>query len=151
MDAIMSLLKDFDLAAFLPELNTLVGKLELVLRIIVMIGPLAVLGLGIWYFLAPPKEANHSVGFRTLWGMGSIGAWRFSQWLAGICFIALGFVLTVVMALICNSFRGMEIMDMAWSAVCCLLWQVGLVAACFIGIYIAVIVRFHFDGTLRKK
>lgn len=151
MDAIMSLLQNFDLAAFLPELNTLVGRLELALRIAVMIGPLILLGLGIWYFLAPPKEANHAAGFRTLWNMGSIGAWRYSQWLAGICFVALGFLLTVIMALICNGFRGMEIMDMAWTAVCCLFWEVGLVIACYVGIYIAVILRFRWDGSLRKN
>lgn len=151
LDSMIALFGNFDLAAFLPQINTVVGRLELAARITVMIGPLTMLGLGLWYFLAPPKAAEHPVSFPMPWGKSSIGPWRYSQWLAGICFTGLGFLLTVIMALICNGYRNMEMMDMAWSAVCCLLWQVGLVAACYLGIFIAVIVRFRRDGSLRKN
>ena len=96
------LMEDFDLKNYLPKLDTLWGTVELLIRIFVMAGPLILLGLGLWYFLAPPKEANHRAGFRTLWGMGSVEAWRFTQKVAGIAFSVVGFVLTVIMAIICN-------------------------------------------------
>lgn len=149
MDSIIALFENFDLTAFVPELDTLLGKLELVTRIAVMIGPLILLGLGLWYFLSPPKEANHHAGFRTLWGMGSVEAWQFTQRIAGIAFSVLGFVLTVVMALICNGYRGMEMLDMLWSAVVCVLWEIGLVLVATIAIHILVLVRYDWKGDRR--
>lgn len=149
MDSIIALFENFDLTAFVPELDTLLGKLELVTRIAVMIGPLILLGLGLWYFLSPPKEANHYAGFRTLWGMGSVEAWQFTQRIAGIAFSVLGFVLTVVMALICNGYRGMEMLDMLWSAVVCVLWEIGLVLVATIAIHILVLVRYDWKGNRR--
>ena len=55
ISSIGALFEDFDLAAFLPEMNTLVGWIETVLRLCVMAGPLALLGFGMLYLLAPPK------------------------------------------------------------------------------------------------
>lgn len=151
MDAIMSLLQDFDPAAFIPELNTVLGWIELLARLSVMVGPLILLALGLFSFLAPPKEANHKMGFRTLWGMGSVEAWQFTQRLAGICWTALGFLLTVVMALICNSFRGLDTMQMVQSAGTCLLWEIGLIVASYIGINVTVIVRYDWKGNRRPQ
>ena len=151
MDAIIALFENFDLTAFVPELDTLLGKLELATRIAVMIGPLILLGLGLWYFLFPPKEANHRAGFRTLFGMGSVEAWQFTQRLAGICFSILGFLLTVIMALICNGYRGMDMMDMMRSAVACVLWQVGLVVAMTVTLHIVVLVRYDWKGNRRPQ
>ena len=124
-DTISEALSNFDLANYLPKLDTIWDALETLMRILVMTGPLVLLGLGLWYFLAPPREANHRAGFRTLWGMGSVEAWLFTQKVAGIAFSLLGFVLTVVMAIICNGYRGMEISEMVNSAGICLLWQIG--------------------------
>lgn len=149
MDSIIALFQDFDIAAFLPELDTLLGQLELMARIAVMIGPLVLLGLGLWYFLAPPKEANYRAGFRTLWGMGSVEAWQFTQRLAGICFAVVGLILTVVMALICNGYRGMDVMEMLWSAGKCVLAQIGVVLLVSIVIHIIVLVRYDWKGDRR--
>lgn len=150
MDSIIALFENFDITAFVPALDTLIGKLELIVRIAVMIGPLVLLGLGLWYFLAPPKEANHRAGFRTLWGMGSVEAWHFTQRLAGICFAVLGLILTVVMALICNGYRGMDIMEMIWSAGKCVLIQIGLVLLATIVIHIVVLIRYDWKGDRRS-
>lgn len=151
MDAIIALFEDFDLTAFVPELDTLLGKLELVTRIAVMIGPLILLGLGLWYFLSPPKEANHRAGFRTLWGMGSVEAWQFTQRLAGICFSILGFLLTFIMALICNGYRGMDMLDMLDSAVACVLWEIGLVLVTTVALHIVVLIRYDWKGDRRRN
>ena len=73
MDDILSLLQDFNVANFLPAPEKFLKDLEGWIRLAVLIGPLVMLGLGLWYTHKPPKEANYSVGFRTYYGMGSIG------------------------------------------------------------------------------
>lgn len=150
MDAIMSLLQDFDPARFMPELNTVLGWIELLARLSVMAGPLLLLALGLLSFLAPPKEANHKLGFRALFGMGSVEAWQFTQRLAGVCWTALGFLLTVIMALICNSFRGLDTMEMVQSAGTCLLWEIGLIVASYIAINVTVFLRYDWKGNPRS-
>ena len=150
MDAIMSLLQVFDPARFMPELNTVLGGIELLARLSVMAGPLLLLALGLLSFLAPPKEANHKLGFRALFGMGSVEAWQFTQRLAGVCWTALGFLLTVIMALICNSFRGLDTMEMVQSAGTCLLWEIGLIVASYIAINVTVFLRYDWKGNPRS-
>ena len=151
LEQIKSLLEGFDIAAFLPELDTVMGWVEMLLRIAVMAGPLLLLGFGLLYLLAPPKEANYSLGFRCWWGMSSLDAWQFTQHIAGLVWSALGTGLTIVMALICNSFRRMEPMDMVWSAVKCLGWELALTAIACIAINVMVIVKFDKDGFRRNE
>lgn len=151
MEKLTQLLENFDLANFLPQLDTLWGTVETLLRIFVMAGPLILLGLGLWYFLVPPKEANHHAGFRTWWGMGSVEAWLFTQKAAGIAFSVLGFVLTVVMAVICNGYRNMEPMDMIWSAITCILWQIGLALVCTLIIHLLALIVFDWKGVRRSE
>ena len=151
MDALKSLFSDFDFAAFIPQLDTVLGWVELVARLAVMAGPLFLLGFGLIYLLVPPKEANHIAGYRFWWGMASLDAWQFTQKLAGMVWSALGLVLTIVMALICNGFRNQTPMDMVWSAVSCLLWELGLAGAACLGINITVMVVFDKYGFRRKE
>ena len=46
--------------------------------------------MGLLYFFAAPKEANHHFGYRCYFGMGSELAWRFTQRLSGIVLGVLG-------------------------------------------------------------
>lgn len=149
-DSLMAIFSDFDVAAFLPELDTLMGWVELLLRLLVMAGPLLLLGFGMLYLLAPPKEANYSLGWRFWWSMASLDAWQFTHYWTGIVWTALGFVLTIIMAFICNAFRRMEPMDMVWTAAKSIGWELGLIGAACIGINIAVMVVFDRDGFRRS-
>ena len=149
IEALKALFEDFDLAAFLPELDSVLGWIETLLRIAVMAGPLLLLGFGLLYLLAPPKEANYSLGYRFWWGMSSLDAWQFTQHVAGLVWSALGTGLTIVMALICNGFRRMEPMDMVWSAVKCLGWELVLTVVACLAINIAVFARFDKSGYRR--
>ena len=150
LDSLKSLFEGFDIAAFLPELTTILGWVETLLRLAVMAAPLLLLGLGLLYLLAPPKEANYSLGFRCWWGMSSLDAWQFTQKIAGMIWSVLGLILTVVMALICNAFRRMEPMDMVWTAVKCLGWELGLTLVATLAVNVIVIVVFDKDGYRRK-
>ena len=150
LDSLKSLFEGFDIAAFLPELTTILGWIETLLRLAVMAAPLLLLGFGLLYLLAPPKEANYSLGFRCWWGMSSLDAWQFTQKIAGMIWSVLGLILTVVMALICNAFRRMEPMDMVWTAVKCLGWELGLTLVATLAVNVIVIVVFDKDGYRRK-
>lgn len=149
MEDILSFLQDFDVAKLLPPPESFVRDLELWMRIAVMAGPLVMLGLGLWYYLAPPKEANHSVGFRTYWGMGSVEAWQFTQKLAGSLYSLLGTALTVIMSLICNGFRKMDAMTMANVAIICVLVECVLILGTWAYIKIKVKKSFDKDGNRR--
>lgn len=151
LDALKVLFEDFDIAAFLPELTAFMGWIELILRLIVMATPLLLLFFGLLYLLAPPKEANYGLGYRCWWGMASLDAWQYTQRIAGLIWTALGVVLTIVMALICNAFRRMEPMDMVWTAAGCMFWELGLTVASCIAINILVILKFDKDGFRREK
>ena len=144
LDSLKSLFEGFDIAAFLPELTTILGWVETLLRLAVMAAPLLLLGFGLLYLLAPPKEANYSLGFRCWWGMSSLDAWQFTQKIAGMIWSVLGLILTVVMALICNAFRRMEPMDMVWTAVKCLGWELGLTLVATLAVNVIVIVVFFY-------
>ena len=150
LEQIKPLLEGFDIAAFLPELDTVMGWVEMLLRIAVMAGPLLLLGFGLLYLVAPPKEANHGLGFRCWWGMASLQAWQFTQKIAGLVWSTLGVILTIVMAVICNAWKPEAPMEMVWSAVSCLLWEIGLVFVSCIGIYAAVIICFDKYGFRRE-
>lgn len=150
-EALKVLFEEFDLAAFLPDMSSVLGWVETGLRIAVMAGPLLLLMFGLLYLLWPPKEANHGLGYRCWWGMASLEAWQFTQHVAGLVWSGLGVVLTVIMALICNAFRRMEPMDMVWSAVTCLIWEVVLVAIACLAINIIVVRVFDKDGFRRDS
>lgn len=150
INSIGALFEDFDLAAFLPEINTLVGWVETLLRLCVMAGPLLLLGFGLLFLLAPPKEANHGIGYRFWWSMASLDAWRYTHRLVGLVWSGLGGVLTIIMALICNAFRRMEPMDMVWCAAKCLGWVLALTAIACIAINVMVVITFDKDGYRRS-
>ena len=148
IESIKELMDGFDPASLLPELSTVFGKVELACRILVMVGPVLLLALGLVYLLLTPKEANHHIGYRCYFGMG---AWRFTQRLAGIVFGALGLILTIVMFLNISSFREMAMEDMVWKAARCLLWEAGLALAAHVGLWITTAILFDRKGYPRLK
>ena len=150
MESLKALFSDFDFAAFIPELDTVLGWIQLICRLCVMAGPLILLGFGLVYLLNPPKEANHTAGYRFWWSMASLDAWQFTHRLVGMIWAGLGLLLTIIMALICNGWNNLEPMDMVWSAVSCLLWELGLVGVSCLGVNITVMVVFDKDGFRRK-
>lgn len=151
IDSIKEILDAFDPATLLPDLTTVVGKVELIARIAVMVGPIILLILGALYCFASPKEANYHFGYRCYFGMGSIEAWRFTQRLAGMVWGALGLVLTIVMLIVCGSFRGMEIMPMVTKAAVALIWQAVLAGLSALAVNLVVMSQFDANGDLRKK
>ena len=151
IDSIKELMDGFDPAALLPELDTIFGKIELTCRIAVMIGPVLLLLLGLTYLLLAPREANHYLGYRCYYGMGSVQAWRFTQKLSGIVLGGLGLVLTAVMVFMMMSFRGMEVQAMLWRAVKCRIWEAALALLAHLAINAAAFLLFDSHGDFRSK
>ena len=151
IESIKELMDGFDPAALLPDLSTALGKVELVCRVAVLVGPILILALGIAYLLLSPKEANYYFGYRCYFGMGSVQAWRFSQRIAGLTFAGLGLVLTVIMLLISGGFSGMAAMDLAWKAVWCLVWEAALVLLATLAINGVCMFFFNAKGEPRRK
>ena len=150
IESIKSLLDGFDPASLLPDLSGLFGSLETVCRVAVMIGPLVLLALGLAYLFLAPKEANYYFGYRTYFGMGSVHAWRFTQRLAGVVLGGLGLVLSVVMLIISSGFGDMDVMDMVWRSVSCLVWEAALALLANVAIAVAAYLRFDRKGEYRK-
>ena len=149
MEALKNLLTDFDPAAFVPQLGSVIGWLELIVRLCVLSGPIALLAMGLWYLLVPPKEANHIAGCRFFWGMGSVQSWRVMQFLAGVAWTAVGAVLTVLMVLVTGGYGDMDLITMGYSAINCLLWQLGTAVLSCVLVNVSMLILFDFKGNLR--
>ncbi len=147
MDLITSLLDGLDnLSGLVPPLDRFMGSVSGWLRFFIILGPLVLLGLGLWYLLAPPKEANHRAGFRTYYGMGSVEAWQYTQRLAGRIFTVLGGVLTLVMGIICLVLGSKDAMATAQTAVICLLLQVVLTLAAHLTVTLSAAAHYDRSG-----
>ena len=150
MGGILSLFQDFDVANFLPEPNAYLIMLAWSVRLGILIVPLVLLGLGAWYYFFPPKEANHAVGFRSYWAMGSVQAWQYAQRLAGVSYLGLGGVLFVISAVVCVFVNGQRAMGMINVALVCGLIQLVLVLAIWITLNVLIYQAYDKDGNPKK-
>lgn len=150
-DEIKSFTDNLDLTKLLPEMESVLSQVDVLMRGAVLLAPLVLLVLGVLYCFASPREANHSFGYRFFWGMSSVQAWRTMQRIAGIAWGVLGLVLCIVMFIISGGYAEMETMDVVWSAVKCILWELGLLAVSCIAVDIVIVVLFDSKGNRRTK
>lgn len=150
MEKITAFFDGIDLAKLVPEMDTLLGKIQTATSLALIIGPILMLILGLWYYFLPPKEANHRAGFRTWFGMGSVEAWLFTQRLAGLVWGGLGLVLTIIMGIICLSFGGKELAHIVGTAFVALIWQAALALVAYLTICVIVTIRYDSKGLRRK-
>ena len=150
MDTIRSLLDMLDIANYLPDLTMFSVGAKLVLWLLMLVGPVLMLLLGLMYYTKPPAEANFSWGFRTYFGMGSVEAWRFTQRVAGLCWIAVGGGMTAL-CLIAGIF--MLVLNGGQAATLAM-WAVGiellLIIASWVFINILVLKNYDKDGNPRN-
>ena len=149
--SIKEFMDGFDPAALLPDISSIVGKVQLVCTIAILAAPIIMLLMGLAYLLFAPREANYYFGYRTAFGMGSVSAWRHTQKVAGLIFSGLGLLLTILMLMICITFSGREAMDMVWLAVKCLLWEGALGLIAIFSINSVAMYTYDYNGNKRRK
>ena len=151
IDSFTELLEGFDPAALLPELDTVLGRVEFFTRLAVMAGPIVLLVLGVLYFFAAPKEANHRFGYRCYFGMGSEQAWRFTQRIAGITWTFLGAVMTLVMLIVTARFPGQDVLEMLTTAATSVVAEALVLLVATLIIRIIVAARYDRHGERRRR
>lgn len=146
IDKLVGLVDQLDPTAIVPELTSVLGWAALLARLLVVAGPILMLIFGLFYWFLPAKEANHSVGYRFWFGMGSVEAWRFTQKLAGICWTSLGGLLTIIMGIISLTMDPEKMDRMMSTALSCVIWEAVLIALCCIGIDVVVFLFYDKNG-----
>lgn len=149
MDDVLSFLQDFDVANFLPEPKEFVSDLAWWIRILVLLGPLILVALGALYYFAPPKEANHSFGFRTYWGMGSVQAWLFAQKVAGLGYMIVGGAMTLLMGIVSIFFRGDSAMAAINIAMVCVIIELVVTVLLWVALNLLILRAFDKEGNRR--
>ena len=149
--SIKELMDGFDPAALLPEIDSIVGKVQVLCSLAILAAPIIMLCMGIAYLFFAPREANYYFGYRTAFGMGSVSAWRHTQKVAGLIFGGLGLILTILMLMICLTLSSRQAMDMVWLAVKCLIWEgvLGLIAK--FSINSIALYTYDYNGNKRRK
>ena len=150
VEDLKGLMDGFEPASLLPELDGILAGFSQVARIAVLVGPIALLVLGLGYLLLSPKEANYIFGYRCTFGMGSVEAWRFTQRLAGIVWSLLGLVLTLVMFSLSGKFAESDVRQILDLSVKYLIWEAVLAAVSCLVINTLVMTRFTYSGDRRK-
>ncbi len=149
MEQIMSLLEGFDLAKLLPELQAIFTSLHTWVGLALILGPAVTVIYGVVTLVFRPREANHRMGFRTYFGMGSVEAWRFSQFAAGIGFCLVGIGLGIFTVLRRNEISQLEIVDYALAALEVLLIQLGVVLVLWLILHLLPAIFYNRKGLRR--
>ena len=150
LDFLKSFISDFDLMSILPDLADVMDWIVKGVNIALIIGPVLLAILGLWYLLLPTREANHFIGYRFFWGMGSVKSWKFTQRFAGAVWLYLG----VTMAMQANenraSLEAMETIDLMYKAIELIIRQVSSVIISCLAINLVVFIIFNFKGNVRR-
>ncbi len=141
---------DMDLSALVPDIAVFFGTLRAILVLALLAGPILLIVLAAMYLFKPAPEANFKYGFRTYFGMGSIEAWQFSQKIAGLAFGGLGALLFLAMFIVVLTFIKKDLMQIAGTAIVCLLIQAVLILIARLVVAILCGVYFDKDGNRRK-
>ena len=152
MEKIMDLLNNLDdLGKFVPKLDSVMDLVLKLTKLAVRVGPVCILVLGLIYLLIPPKEANYKAGYRTFFGMGSIAAWRFTQFVSGIIMTVMGLILNIIATRAVAEFPGMVSDLMIDKAIDLIKVQVICVITLYVFMFVLTMLMFTVKGDLRIR
>ncbi len=151
IESIKSIMDAFDPAALFPPMDTMLGRIEVLTRLAVLVGPVVLLAQGLYFLFFLPRHAAFSGGYRFFWGMSRPHVWREMQRLAALVFTALGAVLTLSMGLVCLLNHGAGAMKLVNTAAICLIWEAVLTAAACITINVIIMKRYDKSGRRRPR
>lgn len=101
MAALFSPADNFGILDRLPEMGSFLGDIRFYLCLFLLIVPILMVAMGALRFFRPAEEANRAVGYRTYFGMGSVYAWRVTQWVSGVVFMGVGGLLLLIAIILC--------------------------------------------------
>ena len=151
LEKVTSIFAVFENGPTAPDTGALVEKATSIAKVLVIAGPVIMLILGLLYLFAAPREANHHFGYRCYFGMGSEQAWRFTQRIAGMTWIALGSILTVAMLIVTGRFPGQDVLEMLTTAGTCVVVEALVLLVATLVIRITVAAVFDRHGERRRK
>lgn len=146
MGILSSVLRDFDVANLLPEMDTFLGQLRFWLGLFVTIGPLVMLIFGLLYLFRPTDSRHSLFGYRSYYTSGSDASWRFAQRIAGMCWTAVGGGLFAIMLILSLFYGLMDPLQMAITTLVCVCVELALVIASQVFIHKQVLKYFDKDG-----
>ena len=153
MEKLMSIFEGFDfenIGEKLPSAESMLSGLSGWMALLVLVGPLLLIGFGLYYLFFAPKEANHAMGYRFFYTMSRVEVWQHAQRLAGIVYVALGGTLFLIMGLFSLSFGALATPDMVWRAMKCMIWELVLVIIATLAVNIWLMILYDFKGNPRK-
>lgn len=139
------------LDALIPNLEKLLGDVRSWLGIAMIIGPVIFIGMGLFYYFLAPPEANHRLGYRTYFGMGSVSAWKYTQKLAGVVWGGVGIVLAVVAIIGCIIMVAQELPKATTTSLTILIIEAVVAVLAFLTVEITVLLRYDMNGSARNK
>lgn len=149
IENIKDMMDGMDLGALFPPIHSILDLVPVLVRLSLLAGPFVLLGLGLYYFLGAPKEANYRSGYRCHWGMGSVEAWAFTQKLAGSVFSLVGLALVIAMAILAASLAQRSLMDQLLQSLVYLAVQAGVILVLRLGVNLTVALRYDAKGNRR--
>ncbi len=149
LEFLKSLISDFDLMAILPDMALVMEWIVKGVYYTIMAGPALLVFMGLWYLILPPREANHFLGYRFYWGMGSDRSWRFTQRFAGMVWALLGYRLGSDMYNNHAGLQEMETLEMLYLAIDLILDQIFAVFISTLVINTIIFLLFNFKGNVR--
>lgn len=147
----LSFLQDFDLKKILPEMGEFLGSIQFLLWVFLLICPIILVVLGVLYFFAAPKQANHAFGFRSYFTMGSVEVWQFTQRLAGFCWMCVGGLLLIVSIIVGSVVGGKDVSEMVVSTIWFVAIELAVVLAVWIGIHVVVLMAYTVEGKRKEN
>ena len=139
------------LDAIIPPLDSLVKDMRLWMSIGLILGPILFIGMGLFYLYLAPPEANHKLGYRTYFGMGSVAAWKFTQKLAGMVWGGVGILLELVAIIGCIIMITQSPTDASSTAFVIAVIEANVAFFAFLAVEIVVLIRYDINGSRRVK
>ena len=139
------------LDAVIPQLDSLLRSMRFWMAAALLLGPIFFILMGIFYRKFAPPEANHKLGYRTYFGMGSVAAWKYTQKLAGKVWFSVGMGLLVVGIIGCVLALTMEQSKGTSAALIFLIAEFVAALVAFLTVELMVLMRYDINGKARKK
>ena len=128
---IFSFLQDFDMAKLLPAPDKYLRIVEGWTRVGLLLCPLLLLGMGLWFLRRPPQSVDAKLCIRTKWSMASQRAWQITHRVAALRFTFAGGIMAVLVLVLSLFFRLFGTMAMMHIALICMILELLVVLIVF--------------------